>query len=412
MDHPFFRDPRTIRRLYDGPLGEHLDALAARLQERGYSYQSARVQLRAVAELSRWLARQGRRAKDLRPHHVEAYLRYRKQQGLPFYRGAAAACQTLLRLLADQRIILPERRPRPRRGQRVEEAFAGYLTQERGLAAATVVNYTYFVRQFLRDRFGGGRIQLAALRPTDITRFVQRHAHDGSPKSTQAMLSALRAFLRHLWSRGTTAADLATCVPGVPPWRFATLPKYLRPGQVRQVLQACDRRSAPGRRDYAILLLLARLGLRAGEVIGLRLEDIDWGAGVLTVRSKGGRWTQLPLPADVGVALVRYLQRGRPRCASRQVFIRQLAPLRGFADSTAISTLVARALRRAGVAAPHTGAHVFRHSLATGMLRAGASLAEIGELLRHRHPDTTRLYAKVDVRALRALALPWPGGGR
>jgi integrase len=226
------------------------------------------------------------------------------------------------------------------------------------------------------------------------------------------MLPALRAFLRYLHHSGVTATDLSPGVPAVPTWRFATLPKYLQPAQVAQVLAACDRQTAVGRRDYAILLLLARLGLRAGEVVALRLEDLDWAAGHLTVRSKGGRWSQFPLPTDVGAALAAYLQQDRPRCASRQVFLRRCAPWGGFANSIAVSTLVARACRRAGIRAPHTGAHVFRHSLATTMLRQGASLAEIGEVLRHRSPQTTTLYAKVDLGALHGLACPWPGGAR
>jgi integrase len=182
---------------------------------------------------------------------------------------------------------------------------------------------------------------------------VQRHAHDHSPGRTKVMLTALRAFLRHVCQRGATATDLSTCVPCVPTWRWATVPKYLRPGQVEQVLEACDRRTVQGRRDYAILLLLARLGLRAGEVVALRLEDIEWETGRLLLRSKGGRWTQRPLPAEVGAALAAYLQRDRPRCASRRGFIRLQAPLVGFANSIAISTLVARALTRAGIEAPN-----------------------------------------------------------
>ncbi len=390
MVHHFFHDPRTIRRLHEGPLGEHIDALATQFQERGYARESARMQLRIIAELSRWLQRQGRAATDLTPSDVQAYLRYRQRQGLPFH-GAAAACQKCLRLLRDRDLVAPER-PRPLSArERVEQAFARYLAQERGLASATLVNYVPVVRQFLRERFRGGRLRLAALRAGDVTRFVQRHAHDHRPGHTKVMLTAQRAFLRYLCHCGATATDLTPCVPCVPTWKFATLPKYLRPGQVEQVLDACDRQTARGRRDYAILLLLARLGLRAGEVVALRLEDIDWVAGRLTLRSKGGRWSQFPLPADVGAALAAYLRQGRPRCASRRVFIRQHAPWVGFANWLAISALVARALARAGIAAPHTGAHVFRHSLATAMLREGASLAEIGELLRHRSPQVLTL---------------------
>lgn len=411
MVHHFFHNSRTIRRLHEGPLGEHIDALATQFQEQGYARESAQRQLRVVAELSRWLQRQGRAATDLTPSGVQAYLRYRRREGLAF-RGAAAACQKCVRLLRDRGLLAPER-PRPLSArERVEQAFARYLAQERGLASGTLVNYVPIARQFLRKRFRGGRLRLAALRAEDVTGFVQRHAHDHSPAHTKVMLSALRAFLRYLCHCGATATDLAPCVPSVPTWTYATLPKALRPDQVEQVLAACDRQTARGRRDYAILLLLARLGLRAGEVVALRLEDIDWVAGRLTLRSKGGRWSQFPLPADVGAALAAYLRQDRPRCASRRVFLRQYAPRVGFANWLAISALVARALARAGIAAPHTGAHVFRHSLATTMLREGASLAEIGELLRHRSPQTTLLYAKVDLGALRGLACPWPGGAR
>jgi len=411
MVHHFFHDPRTIRRLHEGPLGAHIDALATQLQDQGYACESAQMHLRVVAELSRWLQRQGRAAPELTPSGVQAYLRYRQRQGLASH-GAAAACQKCLRLLRDRDLVAAER-PRPLSPrEHVEQAFAQYLAQDRGLASGTLVRYVPVVRQFLRERFRGRRLRLAALRAGDVTGFVQRHAHDHSPGHTMGMVSALRAFLRYLYHCGATATDLAPCVPSVATWTCAALPKALRPDQVAQVLATCDRRTARGQRDYAILLLLARLGLRAGEVVALRLEDIDWAAGRLTFRSKGGRWSQLPLPADVGAALAAYLRHGRPRCASRRVFIRQRAPWVGFANWLAISTLVARALARAGIAAPHTGAHIFRHSLATAMLRAGASLAEIGELLRHRSPQTTMIYAKVDMSALRGLACPWPGGAR
>ena len=178
------------------------------------------------------------------------------------------------------------------------------------------------------------------------------------------------------------------------------------------MLSHVDRRTVVGRRDYAILLLLARLGLRAGEIVSLELEDIDWNASCLSVRGKGGRRNQLPLPKDVGDAIAAYLQRGRPRTPCRRVFLRATAPVRGFLGPSAVSTVVRHALVRAGVQAPTRGAHQFRHGLASEMLRHGASLAEIGELLGHRSPETTKIYAKVDLEVLRTLALRWPGGAR
>jgi site-specific recombinase XerD len=409
-DH-FFRRSQTVQRLHQGPLGVYIDAFATRLQEQGYSSQSACTQTRLVADLSCWLRRRGLAAQDLNPQRLKMYLRYRARHFRP-KRGDPSALQKLLQLLREKGVVSQER-PRPSGPrQRAEKDFEQYLAQERGLSHSTVVNYRPFVHQFLLERFRGRRIRLSKLSAADITGFVQRHARDFSPGRTKLMVTALRAFLRHLRYRGQIESDLAACVPCVPNWSFASLPKFLLPGQVQQVLSHCDRATASGKRDYAILLLLARLGLRAGEVVALTLDDIDWESGHITVRSKEARWDQLPLPTDLGEALACYLRQGRPRCASRRVFIRQRAPLVGFANSIAISTLVERALARAGINSPRKGAHLFRHTLATAMLRHGASLTEIGELLRHRHPDTTTIYAKVDLASLRTLALPWPGGAR
>lgn len=303
MTHLFFTDPKTIQRLYDGPLKAHIDAYAALLQSQGYTGQSARSQIRLVADLSRWLRGQGLATKDLNPQRTHRYLSYRKRLLRP-RRGDASALVKLLGLLREAGVVndqTPAAAVSP--GQRVEENFKRYLSQERGLSSATLVNYLSFVRQFLVERFGAGRIHLADLRAADITGFVQRHAHDLSPGRTKLMVTALRSFLRHLRHQGDIATDLAACVPCVPNWSFSTLPKFLPPGQVERILKHCDQQTPSGKRDYAILLLLARLGLRAGEVVGLTLNDINWEEGHITLRSKGGRWAQLPLPAEVGEAL-------------------------------------------------------------------------------------------------------------
>jgi site-specific recombinase XerD len=219
---------------------------------------------------------------------------------------------------------------------------------------------------------------------------------------------ALRVFLRWIHQRGTTARSLAGCVPAVAASRLATVPKSLPGEQVESLLQRCDRSTLIGRRDYAILLLLARLGLRAGDVVAMELDDLDWEGGELLVRGKGGRQDRLPLPRKVGAAVAAYLRHGRPRCSTRRVFVRARAPHRGFCSSVAVSNIVQRGLERAGIEPPRKGAHTLRHALACTMLRRGASLAEIGQILRHRSPDTTAIYAKVDIAALRRLALAWP----
>ena len=226
------------------------------------------------------------------------------------------------------------------------------------------------------------------------------------------MTAALRSFLQYAHCTGLIGTDLRASVPAVASWSMASLPRALSAEDVQRLLAHCDRRTAVGRRNWAIMLLLARLGLRAGEVVGLALEDLDWEVGELRVRAYAGDWDRLPMPQDVGAALVDYLRHARPHCSSRRVFVRTRAPHRGFASSAAISCIVSRALERAGLDPPHKGAHLLRHSVATQMLRQGASLAEIGELLRHRSPQTTMIYAKVDLDLLRPLALPWPGGAQ
>jgi site-specific recombinase XerD len=294
--------------------------------------------------------------------------------------------------------------------ERIERAYERFLVSERGLTSATVDNYLPTVRAFLLERFADEEIQLGLLVPQDANRFILRHAQGVSQSRAKLMVTALRSFLRYLHQRGDIAVDLAGAVLPVMHWRLMALPKSLPPEQVESLLASCERSTVAGRRDYAILLLMVRLGLRAGEVVAMTLEDLDWEAGVVTVRGKGQRQESLPLPHEVGQALVSYLRDGRPTCTTRRLFIRLKAPQRGFTTSAAICDVVRRALARAEIDPPFKGSHLLRHSLACEMLRRGASLEDIGQILRHRHPETTQIYAKVDLEALRALAPPWPGG--
>lgn len=227
------------------------------------------------------------------------------------------------------------------------------------------------------------------------------------------MCWSLRAFLRYLHHKGLHPVALAGCVPSIRRWTLASLPTYLSAAQVEKVLDGCDRATAMGRRDYAILMMLARLRLRAGEVAALTLDDIDWRSSEMLVRAKGRQRARVPIPPDVSAAVVAYLRDGRPRSSCRRLFVRTLAPHVGFASAGAITWIAKTALERAGIRGfAHHGAHIFRHSLATELLRSGATLSEIGRLLRHESHDTTRIYAKVDIEALRTLSLSWPGGAR
>jgi site-specific recombinase XerD len=326
--------------------------------------------------------------------------------------GDAAALKRFLEFLRREGVI-PAEKTSPcalTPAERETQAFKTYLRNERALAERTIAYHVLFTRRFLTNRFGKGRVVLSRLSAGDVVRFVQRQILRLHRNRAKLLTSALRSFLNYVRFRGDITSDLAAAVPSVAAWSMTSIPRAIPAGAVRQLLASIDRRTQAGRRDYAILLLLARLGLRASEVAFLELDDIDWAAGELRVRGKGDQCTAMPLSAEVGKALVSYLRHGRPQSTSRRVFLRLKAPFRGFLRSEAITSLVANALARAGIKSPSKGAHQFRHALAVQMLRHGASLSEIGQVLRHRNPQTTTIYAKVDLEALRPLALPWPGG--
>jgi integrase/recombinase XerD len=261
-------------------------------------------------------------------------------------------------------------------------------------------------------RFGDGPLTLSHLCASDVVRFVQRQAPRLHPKRAKLLTSALRSFLQYACYRGKTKLDLAAAVPVVANWSMSSIPRAIRADQVRQLLASIDRRTAMGCRDYAVLLLLARLGLRSGEVALLELDDVNWNTGKSSVRGKSGRRGELPLPAEVGEAIAAYLRRGRPQSTNRRVFLRAKAPIHGFQGASGVGSIVRHCILRADLDTPTYGAHQFRHGLATELLRQGASLAEIGELLGHHSPQTTKIYTKVDLDALRTLASPWPGGVR
>jgi site-specific recombinase XerD len=366
-----------------------------------------------AAAFSLWLKQKRIELDRVAANHSQRYLRYRAQQ-LQLRPGDAAALRHLIECLRGEGLIPAEtvlvRPPTP--VEHYTQAYAQYLREARALAEVTILNYLPFVYSFLTGRFGDGPVALSCLCARDVVTFVQRQAPRLHRKRAKLMTSALRSFLNYARYRGEVILDLAAAVPVVANWSRPSIPRAISADQVHQLLISIDRRTAIGRRDYAILLLLARLGLRSGEVAFLELDDIDWNSGTLSVRGKSGLRNTLPLPLEVGKAIAAYLQCGRPPCDSRRVFLRARAPVGGFRGPCAIGSIVRHSLERAGVNAPTYGAHQFRHGLATEMLRQGASLREIGEVLGHRHSQTTKIYAQVDLEALRTLALPWPGGVR
>jgi site-specific recombinase XerD len=404
-----FIDPNLLLRLRVGPLAPYLDAYLKHIQQLGFLPTSAPMQMYAIARFSRWL---GDQSFDLCRLDEAIVRRFLERDPSIVHSAESATIHRLLAMLRRIGVALPKT-PKPvHYQQRFIEAYRCYLLQERGLAIATVAYFVRFAQEFLSDRFGSGDLNLAELRAQDVTDFVQQRSRQLSRGRAKLLVTALRSLLRYMRHRGEISIDAARCVPAVAMWSLSTLPKSLPPGAVQRLLDHCERETPLGKRNYAVLLLLARLGLRACEIVALELDDIDWDHARITIRGKGGRLAQMPLPTNVGQAIALYLHSGRPHCDSRRAFLRHRAPLRGFADSITVSSIVKRALIKAGIDSARKGAHLFRHTLATELLRQEVPLNDIGELLRHQSPNTTALYAKVDLIALRSLALPWPGGAQ
>lgn len=393
-----------------GPLSPYIDCYVGKRREEDYATVSLDRQVAILEKFSRWLHQKRHEVADINETLVARFHRC-AMKGRWWCKSDPSALARLLAMLRQMGVIPASAPGRLTPAQELARRYEQFLLRERALSWQTVAAWVPFIGKFLSEKFGAGRLNLPSLRAPDVTAFIQRHAYRHGRSHARKLVTAMRSFLRYLHYKGMVDVDLSVAVPKVANWSLSALPKHLSAAQVRELLRHCDRSTSLGRRNYAILLLLARLGLRAGEVIGLNLEDIDWENACITVRGKGTSG-QLPLPADVARAIARYLRRDRPRCGCRCVFIRHRAPMAGLNGATAVAKIVWCALKKAGVVSARKGAHLLRHSLATEMLRTGASLDEIGEVLRHRSPDTTAIYAKVDVNALRALALPWPGGVR
>ncbi len=404
-----FKYPQAVERMHEGPLGPYMDSYAANMHEQGYAAAKALAHIRLLADFSRWLAKHRLTPQEITAELFPRYLRSRRARHWRLTHNDPSALKQMLNLLVRRRVILESPQPAPTPAERLQDEFSSYLRQERGLAERTVRYHLSFVGKFLAERFGTGPVDLSMLSSSDVIDFVRRRAASMQGEYAKSQNTALRAFLRFGRYRGDLHTDLAACVPSVANGQFSTLPRAIPPDQAERVLASCNRNTNVGRRTYAILLLLARLGLRAIELVHLRLEDLDLQNGWITVRGKRGRFSQLPLPVDVGEAIADYLRNARPKSASRCVFLRATAPITGFKVSSTVGAVVRQALSRAGIHSPQTGSHQFRHGLATRMLQQGASLSEIAELLRHRSIRTTEIYARVDLDTLRTLALPWPG---
>jgi site-specific recombinase XerD len=392
-----------------GPLLEHLVGFKEELTRSGYGPVRSGAHLELFADLCDWTMRQGLAPGELTSDRVAAFLDDRRARGhtdLVSVVGAAPLLGYLVRIgaLPEQVLVVPDGP-----GRALLEAYRHYLEAERGLAASGVERYVKLASRFMASLEHDGVIDWPGVSARDVTGFLAASCSSGRAQHAPAVVPVLRSFLRFALLEGVIALPLHHTVPAVAGWRMSPLPQGISPEALRALLESCDRSSARGQRDFAILTLLCRLGLRAGEVTGMALEDLDWRRGELVVHGKARRDETLPLPADVGEAIATYLAEGRPEARSRSVFLRCYAPRRGL-SVPAVSGIVYAACERAGIA--RIGAHCLRHTAASMMLAKGASLAEVGEVLRQRSQSSTAIYAKVERTRLATLARPWPGSER
>ncbi|SAL86396.1 integrase family protein [Caballeronia arvi] len=395
-----------------GPLAAHIDPFGKHLNEQGYDRVYIGHQLRYVARFSRWLKANHIQIDGVVDEHANRFVaRYATASAIQAgFRATIFRFITYLRqhgAISDPPVVTETTEV-----GRIITAYSRYLRDDQGLSTATSVQYVPFAEQFLINRFGTGAIRLSTLNAADVISSIREQASRLGPARARCATIALRSFMRFLKYRGDIKLDLAAAVPAVPNWSMTAIPRAMPSEHVNAVLASCRRDTSTSRRNYAILLLLARLGLRSSEIVQLTLDCIDWERGSLTVIGKGGSQSILPIPTDVGEAIADYLQHGRPRCNFRALFLCANAPLRSFGSQTSIGSIAYAAVTRAGISTQHRGTHQFRHALACEMLRHGASLREIGSVLRHQHSKTTGIYAKVDFVALRSLAQPWPGEAR
>lgn len=394
----------TLPMQASGPLSGYLPGFIQELERQGYARFTVQAHRCLATQFSQWVAAQGLEISELTTEHVRRFTRYARILQYAHHRSERAL-KPLISYLREKGLI----RERPQADSPLEsmvERYRRYLTVERGLLEKTVDAYLATARLFLSTRVVGHRLDLDNLTAAEVTKYVLKGCRRRSPGSAKCFVKHLRSLLRFLHVEGWTPPELAMAVPAVAGWRGASLPRALDRRTVAALLASCDRTTTVGVRDYAILLLLARVGLRAGEAAALELDDVDWVRGEFTVRGKGSREERLPLPADVGAAMVEYLQRRPPHVECRKIFLQVRAPIRGLTRE-GVTNLVHKACDRAGV--HRLGPHRLRHTAATEMLAGGATLSEIGEVLRHRSQMVTAMYAKVDRTALRALARPWPG---
>jgi site-specific recombinase XerD len=389
-----------------GAMGPFVEDYRCWLEQRGYTSGSIRGKLKELGHLGRWLSERRLAVETLDECLVEEFLsdlRWRGHRRVP----TLASFVLLLEMLREQQVIAEKAVPAQSALDMLMDRYRSWMVEDRGLAAATVLRYENLARRFLRDFSTDAQVDVVGLTGATVSAFLLDECGRVSVGSAKGRVAELRSLLRFLYIEGLTPVALAASVPPVAGWTHTTVPRSVTAQQVQDLLDSCDRSCAVGIRDFAILMVVSRLGLRSAEAARMELSDIAWRSGELAVRGKARRQDRLPLPVDVGDALAHYLVDSRPNSDDRHVFLTARAPQGRPIRPDLVSDTVRRACRRAGM--EPVGAHRLRHGLATTMLANGAALVDISQVLRHQDLATTAIYAKVDVVSLRQVALPWPG---
>lgn len=413
MIKQYFRDPRAIARLRDTPLGSAIEDLAEYLHARGYAHVSVQGYLRGAAHFGYWIAAEGIAPSELDEEIITRFLgkhvpqcRCPVSRGLPL-RQLSAATGHLLNVLRDSgctpRHVVASATPT----DVVVQTFHEYLRNIRGAKESTCMRYTVHVHAFLSAQFGAGTLDLTRITAKDVMRYVEKKAADWRSKTSKLLATSLRSFFQFMHVEGQCDSRLASAVPTMPEWKLSSLPKIVSDADLSALLDSFPP-SAVGRRDLAMCLCLCRMALRASEVAQLELNHIDWRAGTVCLGGKSRRANVLPLSSDVGRAIVDYLRHGRPQTQSRRVFVQHITPVGIELDASSVRSAIRRGFERADLKVLSKGTHVLRHTAATNMVRGGATLKEVADVLRHRSLNTTVIYAKVDLPRLAEVAMPWP----
>ena len=411
MLEAIYHDKLAIQELRQGVLGKYIDDFALYLHELGYSKKQLQPRLTVIRKLSIWLRKNNIDLFDLNENQLNRFVKVRARQSTTFLRcGHRKTLGYFIDYIRLKKVIPPSIPVIPENEsiERIIQAYTKYLDEDKGLCASTIIRNKKDIYNFLYKQFGKNKFIPKKITQNMILTYIIKFKEWHALKSLQVMVSELRSFLRYLVMIGKISAELANCIPAMPGWRAAHLPVFLVKSETKKLLRTCDRSTPNGQRNYAILLLLMRLGLRASEVLNLTLDNINWDLSELEINGKGRKRRVLPLPSDVGKAIASYIYYARPKCLDRHVFIRNFPPYKGLCNPSSISTIVRRALIAASLKPRQMGAHLLRYTAAMETLSNGATLFKIGELLGHCSVDTTAIYTKIDVVSLKELAKPWP----